>query len=248
MARLDDRVALVTGASSGTGAAICARLVDEGAEVICADVGGAEEAAGRLGGRARSAVMDVTSAEAVEAVVAWVLAESGRLDILVNCAGIDGDVRPTAELSEGNLESVIAVNVKGPFLTMRAAIPRLVAAGGGSIVNIASTFAVAGTPGFAHYAASKAALLQLTKTAAMEYGPAGIRVNAICPSLIDTPTFRRTTAAMPPGALDAVLGRQAIRRVADPAEVAAVTAFLASDDASYVTGAVVPVDGGYLAG
>ena len=243
MAELDDRVALVTGASSGTGAAICARLAG-GAEVICADVGGAEEAAGRLGGRARSAVMDVTSAEAVEAVVASVLAESSRLDILVNCAGIDGDVRPTAELSEANLDAVIAVNLKGPFLTMRAAIPavspragldrqhRLGVRGGGRS-RIRALRGVQGGPATAH-------------RTAMEYGPAGIRVDAICPSLIDTP-------ALPHGGGAAARGtRRGPRQAGDPAGRGLrrwrATAFLAGDDASYVTGAVVPVDGGYLAG
>src|SRR5919108_5295232 len=177
MARFDDRVALVTGANSGAGAAICARLAAEGATVACADVGGAGQAAGPRGGRAVSLVMDVTDADQVRAGLAGPLDELGRLDVLVNCAGIDGEVRPTAEPSEANLEAVTAVNLRGPFLTMKAAIPAMVAGGGGAIVNVASTFALAGTPGFAHYGAAKAGLIQLTRTAAMEYGPAGVRVN-----------------------------------------------------------------------
>jgi NAD(P)-dependent dehydrogenase (short-subunit alcohol dehydrogenase family) len=108
--------------------------------------------------------------------------------------------------------------------------------------------ALAAAPGFAHYGAAKAGLLQLTKTAALEYGPSGVRVNAICPSVIDTPTFQATTAGMPRELLDGLLSRQGIRRLARAEEVAAAAVFLASDDASYLTGAVLPADGGYLAG
>lgn len=140
------------------------------------------------------------------------------------------------------------VNLKGPLLTMKHAIPLMVGGGGGAVVNVAATLALAAAPGFAHYAAAKAGLLQLTKTAALEYGQSGVRVNAICPSVIDTPTFQATTAGMPKEVLDGLLSRQGIRRLARAEEVAAAAVFLASDDASYLTGAVLPADGGYLAG
>jgi NAD(P)-dependent dehydrogenase (short-subunit alcohol dehydrogenase family) len=172
----------------------------------------------------------------------------GRLDALFNCAGVDGTVRPLTELSEENFELVMRVNLKGPFLTMKHAIPLMAEGGGGAVVNVSATLALAAAPGFAHYGAAKAGLLQLTKTAALEYGPSGVRVNAICPSVIDTPTFQATTAGMPKEILDGLLNRQGIRRLARAEEVAAAAVFLASDDASYLTGAVLPADGGYLAG
>jgi meso-butanediol dehydrogenase/(S,S)-butanediol dehydrogenase/diacetyl reductase len=247
MGRFDGMVALVTGATSGTGTAVCERLAGEGAAVACADVGGAEAIAARLAG-AWSLAMDVTDAAQVAAGVGGVLERGGRLDVLVNCAGIDGEVAPTAELGEANLDAVVAVNLRGPFLTMRAALPAMAAAGRGAVVNVASVFATIGTPGFGHYGAAKAGLLALTRAAAVEYGPAGVRVNALSPSVIDTPTFRRTSQHLPPAAIEAGLARHALRRIAAPAEVAAVVAFLASDDASFVSGADLPVDGGYSAG
>jgi NAD(P)-dependent dehydrogenase (short-subunit alcohol dehydrogenase family) len=157
-------------------------------------------------------------------------------------------VRPLTELTEENFELVMRVNLMGPFLMMKHAIPLMVEGGGGAVVNVSATLALAAAPGFAHYAAAKAGLLQLTKTAALEYGQNGVRVNAICPSVIDTPTFAATTAGMPKEVLDGLLSRQGIRRLARAEEVAAAAVFLASDDASYLTGAVLPADGGYLAG
>jgi NAD(P)-dependent dehydrogenase (short-subunit alcohol dehydrogenase family) len=249
MGRFEDRVAIVTGAGSGTGAAIAARLAEEGARVVCTDVNGAEErTAATLGERGHAARLDVTDAVAVAGLVAEVRGLHGRLDALFNCAGVDGAVGPLTDLSEENFELVVGVNLKGPFLTMKHAIPLMVEGGGGAVVNVSSAFALAAAPGFAHYAAAKAGLLQLTRTAALEFGPSGVRVNAICPSVIDTPTFRATTAGMPREVLDGLLGRQGIRRLARAEEIAAAAVFLASDDASYLTGVALPADGGYLAG
>jgi NAD(P)-dependent dehydrogenase (short-subunit alcohol dehydrogenase family) len=249
MGRFEDRVAVVTGAGSGLGAAIAVRLAGEGARVVCTDVtGAAEGTAERLGGRARSVQVDVGDANDVAGLFDEVRNRDRRLDALFNCAGVDGAVGPLAELSEENFELVLRVNLRGPFLMMKHGIPLMVEGGGGAVVNVSATLALAAAPGFAHYSAAKAGLLQLTKTAALEYGGRGVRVNAICPSVIDTPTFRATTAGMPKEALDGVLGRQGIRRLARAEEIAAAAVFLASDDASYLTGAVVPADGGYLAG
>jgi len=248
MSRFDDRVAIVTGAGSGTGAAIATRLAEEGASIVCTDLDGAEQTAALLGERGRAVRLDVADAGSVARLMAEVRETHGRLDALFNCAGVDGMVRPLTELSEENLELVMRVNLKGPFLMMKHAIPLIVEGGGGAIVNVSATLALAAAPGFAHYAAAKAGLLQLTKTAALEYGQSGVRVNAICPSVIDTPTFRATTAGMPKEVLDGLLSRQGIRRLARAEEVAAAAVFLASDDASYLTGAVLPADGGYLAG
>jgi NAD(P)-dependent dehydrogenase (short-subunit alcohol dehydrogenase family) len=249
MSRFDDQVAVVTGAGSGTGAAIATQLVKEGASVVCTDLDGADQIAALLGERSRAVRLDVADAGSVASLMAEVRETHGRLDALFNCAGVDGMVRPLTELSEENFELVIRVNLKGPFLTMKHAIPLMVeGGGGGAVVNVSATLALAAAPGFAHYAAAKAGLLQLTKTAALEYGQSGVRVNAICPSVIDTPTFQATTAGMPKEILDGLLSRQGIRRLARAEEVAAAAVFLASDDASYLTGAVLPADGGYLAG
>jgi NAD(P)-dependent dehydrogenase (short-subunit alcohol dehydrogenase family) len=249
MGRFEDRVAIVTGAGSGTGAATAVRLAEEGAMVVCTDVNGAERrTAERLGERGRAVAVDVGDPGAVADLLAEVRHAYRRLDALFNCAGVDGTVGPLTDLTEENFELVVRVNLKGPFLTMKYGIPLMVEGGGGAVVNVSAVLALAAAPGFGHYAAAKAGLLQLTRTAALEYGPSGVRVNAICPSVIDTPTFQATTAGMPRELLDALLGRQGIRRLARAEEIAAAAVWLASDDASYLTGVALPTDGGYLAG
>src|SRR4030095_9565744 len=176
MDRFDDQVAIVTGAGSGTGAAIATRLAEAAASVVCTDLEGAEQPAALLGERGRAVRLDVADAGSVARLMAEVRETYGRLDALFHNAGPAGAVRPPDALPEENFELVIRVNLKGPFLTMKHAIPLMVEGGGGAVVNVASTFALVGAPGFAHYAAAKAGLLQLTKTAALEFGEHGVRV------------------------------------------------------------------------
>jgi NAD(P)-dependent dehydrogenase (short-subunit alcohol dehydrogenase family) len=220
----------------GAWAAIANRLAGEGAAVVCTDVtGAAEGTAEELGELGWAVRVDVADDGEVARLLAEVRGRYGRLDALFNCAGgrwrgaaADGALR-------GELRAVMRVNLKGPFLMMKHAIPLMVQGGGGAVVNVSATLAVAAAPGFAHFAAAKAGLLQLTRTAALEYGPSGVRVNAICPSVIDTPTFRATMAGMPEGVLDGVLRRQGIRRLARAEEVAAAAvASLASRSGSAV--------------
>lgn len=256
--RLGGRVAIVTGAASGIGRAIALAYGDAGARVMASDVdrerGEAAAAAIReAGGEARFVACDVSVPEQVEALVAAAVAEFGGLDVLVNNAGIPGGSLPAHETSIEDWDRVIAVNLRGPFLCAKYAIPHLIAGGRGVIVNIASTFGMIGAHGTAAYSASKGGVITLTKQLAVDYGPRGLRVNAISPGYVDTDMAGRR-AAMAPAERSAALARreaaaglQPLGRQADPGEIGAVAVFLASDDASFMTGAVVPVDGGCTA-
>jgi len=232
MGRFEDRVAIVTGAGSGTGAAIAARLAEEGAHVVCTDVNGAEErTAATLGERCHAARLNVTDADAVAGLVAEVRGLHGRLDALFNCAGVDGAVGPLTDLSEENFELVVGVNLKGPFLTMKHAIPLMVEGGGGAVVCMSSRAAVAPFRGGAGYAAAKAAVLAFAQAVAVEYRADGVRCNAVLPSVIDTPANR---AAQP----DADFSRWV-----PPQQVAAVIRFLCGEESAPTSGAAIPVYG-----
>jgi NAD(P)-dependent dehydrogenase (short-subunit alcohol dehydrogenase family) len=240
MSRLTGRVAVITGGARGQGASHAERLGREGATVIAVDVLDAEgeQAAARLradGLDVRYRHLDVTDPAGWQALVA----ECERLDVLVNNAGII-HVAPLIEETLTAWNELFAVNATGTLLGMQAAIPVMRAAGGGSIVNVASIFGVTGSEGYVAYTASKAAIIAMTKTAALEHAADGIRVNAICPGGVSTPMNENE----PEGG---VVPLTPLGRRAHVSEISGAIAFLASDDASFVTGTELIVDGGYLA-
>jgi NAD(P)-dependent dehydrogenase (short-subunit alcohol dehydrogenase family) len=240
--RLDGKIAIVTGAGSGIGRAIAIAFHAEGARVVVADISGEEKAlAEELGGAVTAIRADVTHAGEVEDMVAAAGETFGGLHVIVNNAGIDGEFGAIADCSEENFDRVIAVNLKGVFLGMKYSLPPIVASGGGSVINIASAAGLVGFPTMPAYCASKGGVLQLTRVGALEYAAAGVRVNAICPGVIDTPLIQKIGPALS----DPAVAQTPLGRLGRPAEVAAMAVFLASDESSYVTGAALPVDGGF---
>lgn len=244
-----EKTAIVTGAASGIGEAIAHELAASGATVIVSDLqaeGCAKVTASILdrGGRALACAADVADAPSMEALVAFAEAETGALHLAVNNAGIGGAQAPVGEYPLDAWQQVINVNLNGVFFGMRYQIPAMERAGGGAIVNMAS---ILGSVGFANssaYVASKHALLGLTKTAAMEYATKGIRINAVGPAFIATPLL---TENLDQAMLDGLAGLHPMGRIGTPEEVSALTCFLLSGRASFITGSYHLVDGGYTA-
>ena len=255
MALLDGKVGLVTGAGAGIGRAAALKCAQEGAKVMVADVnedGAAQtvEMIEEAGGEAAWFVADVSRAEDVKALVAKTVERFGGLDYAYNNAGIEGKVVPLMEQSEENFDRIIAVNLKGVFLCMKYEIEQMLKNGGGAIVNVASVAGLIGFPGLSPYVASKHGVNGLTKNAALEYSKFGIRVNSICPGGIDTRMLDsladQTTGGK--GSSSEVLGPlHPIGRIGEPEEVAELVVWLCSPRASFVTGANIPIDGGFVA-
>jgi 3-oxoacyl-[acyl-carrier protein] reductase len=242
--RLVDKVAIVTGSAQGIGLATALRLAADGARVVVADlspprVEAAVRAVRDAGGHAMGCVVDVTRRETVDAMVAQARAEWGRIDALINNAGITKDAR-LAKMTSNQFDAVVAVNLKGVFECTQAVVETMVAQGAGSIVNASSVVGLYGNFGQTNYAATKAGVIGFTKTWARELGPKGIRVNAVCPGFVRTPILD----SIPEAVLQKMIDKVPLGRLGTPEEIASVYAFLVSDDASYLNGAVIEVSGG----
>ena len=241
--RLDGRVAVVTGASRGIGRAIAQRLASEGAIVIAAARGTNAQAVAdgivAAGGRATAQALDITDTASVEAAVAATLAAHGRIDVLVNNAGITRD-QLMLRMKRDDWDAVLSTNLTGAYTCVQAVLKTMVKQRSGRIVNITSVVGQAGNAGQVNYAASKAGLIGLTKALALEIASRGITVNAVAPGLIDTDM----TKAISDGAHEDWAARIPLKRLGTPDDIAAAVAFLASDEASYITGQVLAVNGG----
>lgn len=245
----EDKVAVVTGAASGIGAECARQLAAAGAKVIVADLdeGGAEKVANEIkegGGEAAPFRIDVAVAEEAEAMVAFAKSTFGGLHLAVNNAGIGGPSAPVGEYPLDGWQQVIDINLNSVFYCMRYEIPAMLEAGGGAIVNMSS---ILGTNGFANssaYVAAKHGIVGLTKTAAIEYATQGIRINAVGPGFILTPLLSKN---LEPEALEQIVGLHPVGRLGRSDEVAALTCFLLSEKASFITGSYHLVDGGYSA-
>jgi NAD(P)-dependent dehydrogenase (short-subunit alcohol dehydrogenase family) len=245
------KTALITGGGTGIGKSSALALAALGCTVTVAGrtISTLKETAGQItarGGTARYVDCDVADERSVEHAVDVAAGDSGRLDFGVNSAGVSGgdDLRKTADYDTAAFDRIIAVDLRGTFLSMKYQLRQMVAQGFGSIVNIGSGAGVVGVPGFAGYTAAKHGVVGLTKTAALDYGADGIRVNVIIAGLVDTPLIAEGRS---PETMAARVAAHPIGRIAEPEEMSDAVVWLCSDRSSFVTGAAIPVDGGYTA-
>ena len=249
--RLSGKVALVTGASSGIGRASALAFAREGAKVVVSDVNvdGGQETVRLIKGNSGEAIFvktDVSQAAEVEALIRQTVAAYGRLDCAHNNAGVEGALVTTAEYTEEEWDRVLSINLKGAWLCLKYEIALMLSQRGGSIVNTASGLGLVGLAMYPAYVASKHGVIGLTKTAALECAKSGIRVNAICPGVIQTPMIDRVLTRHPQLA-ELLTATEPVGRLGKPEEIAEAAVWLCSDAASFVTGHAMAVDGGYLA-
>jgi NAD(P)-dependent dehydrogenase (short-subunit alcohol dehydrogenase family) len=251
MGRLDDKVAVITGAASGIGGACALRFAREGAKIAALDV--ADPKPEHRDGVAKAArdvlwaKLDVRDEASVERAISGVLERFGRIDALVNAAGVSG-VGSVDALDAAEWDRVLGINLKGTFLVSKHVVRAMKAQGSGSIVHLASIEGIEGFQAQAAYNASKGGVVVLTRNMAIDYGPFGVRVNCLCPGYIETPMTDMLKAPGLEGIREQFIALHHLRRAGKPEEVAACALFLCSDDASFVTGHALVVDGGFTAG
>ncbi len=249
--RLIDKVAIVTGGASGIGRATVLRFAEEGAKVVAADrsLTGLEQTqdlANKISSDVATVAVDVSKTDHVSDMVDQAVDRFGRVDVLVNAAGVLILTPPLAEVDERHWDLIMATNLKGLFLCCKAAIPAMLTNGGGSIVNIASMAGVQAYGQSLPYAVSKAGIIHLTTVAASQYTSQGIRINCIAPGFVDTPQARGSTQSTE--AIESAAQHHPMGRIGRPEEIANTILFLASDESSYMSGSTVIVDGGSWTG
>lgn len=229
------KVALVTGGASGIGKAIAERLAEDGHQIAVFDL--------NPGDAPHSYAVDVTDRAGIDAALGRIHDELGPVGILVNAAGLDG-FQPFLKISFEDWKRVVNVNLHGVFHMIQAVLPEMVDAGWGRIVNISSSSTHSGTPYMSHYVSAKSGVNGLTKSLALEFGPTGVTVNAVPPGFIDTPMLRKAADRGLLGDIDATIAATPVRRMGKPEDIAAAVAFLASEEAGYITGQILGVNGG----